>query len=199
MLYYRNKKQSQGFYIMNAAYVSLEEAKELSLKYVREAYLYFVNNIDKTPFANQRHCIKEMPLILWKKKGFKLAGTAYYYCNTIEMNINFLYSPDAMRFIKYTAIHELAHIINYWFGGRNHDKQWKYIAVFIGDDGKRCHDYKLPENENRKYTAYCACREWKLTKYRYDKCNKYRCRSCGQLLDKYPYQILSIHCHKQVV
>jgi len=187
---------------MDTAYVSLEEAKRLSFQYVKEAYDYFVEHIEETPFRYEKHRIKLMPFIIWKKKGFKLAGTAHGgSLNTIEMNINFLYSPDAMRFIKNTSVHELAHLINGWFHGRNHDKQWKYIAKFIGDDGERCHDYKLPEiaSNNHKYTAYCACREWKFTKYRYDKCadGGYRCRKCGELLSTKPYQILTIHVKAQ--
>ena len=99
------------------------------------------------------------------------------------MNLNYLTSPDAMRFIKNTMVHELAHIINYYYGGRNHDKQWKYIARLLGDDGERCHDYATPENKPVKKTYQLKCTKcgkiYDVTAYRYNRYNSYRCR-CGK-------------------
>lgn len=171
---------------MATLYVSVEEAIKMSNEILDNAFNYFMeNHYEKNCFLHPKHQMFSMrglckPTVIWKKKGFGVAGTACSWNNTIEMNLNYLTSPDALKFIKYTMLHELAHIINAFYGGRNHDKQWKYIARLIGDDGERCHDYRTPENKPIKKTYKLKCEKcgkvYEVTAYRYNRYQSYRCR-----------------------
>lgn len=109
---------------------------------------------------------KHMPIIRFKKFGFNYAGKTFfqhvndsYLTIIIEMNENYLYSADAEKFIKYTTLHELAHAFAYLYDKSiGHNKVWKQIAIALGDDGKRCHDYARPINASvRKPTKRTEC------------------------------------------
>lgn len=96
-------------------------------------------------------------IITWKKMGFRAAGkTLIYTTGRIEivMNINYLYSKDAKKFISNTLRHELAHALSWKYNQTcGHDKTWKNIARVIGDDAERCHDYAAPMNKPVKNTV----------------------------------------------
>ena len=66
---------------------------------------------------------------------------------------------NAEKFIKYTTLHELAHAFAYLYDKSiGHNKVWKQIAIALGDDGKRCHDYARPINASvRKPTKRTEC------------------------------------------
>ena len=132
-----------------------------------------------------RSVVPNIPEVVWKKKGYRLAGTACPQLNKIEMNTNYLHSPDAMEFIRSTMLHELAHILNAYYGGRNHDKQWKNICYIIGDDGGRCHNYRKPENAPEKKQNILKCihcgHEYSVSTYKYNRHLRYRCK-CGNKL-----------------
>ena len=115
--------------------------------------------------THQEHLIckmGEMPIISWKKFGFRMAGRYCYYCfkdninkdkkvlnDFIEMNINFLTVKDVETFLKDTIRHELAHCINKRVcNGDNHDKTWKNIARIIGDSGEIYHQYGRAKSYN---------------------------------------------------
>ena len=172
-------------------YVKLETAIELGNEVLHEGIKKFIAHLGNNNYYRMiasslgKSAIPNIPDVVWKKKGYGLAGTAYPHLNKIEMNSNYLYSPDAMKFIRSTMLHELAHILNAYYGGRNHDKQWKDICHIIGDDGGRCHDYKKPENapeKNRKKVKCKSCgRIYELTAYRYNRIERYRCKCHGDL------------------
>ena len=174
-----------------AEYITLEKAIELGNAVLNEGMAKWER------FANDpawQYCAKRAghigkpstPAVVWKKKGYGLAGTAYCSLNKIEMNSNYLHSPDALKFIRNTMLHELAHILNGYYGGRNHDYQWREICHIIGDDGERCHDYRRPENapaKDRKIIKCVKCgKEYQVTNYRYQRYSKYRCRCKGELV-----------------
>jgi predicted SprT family Zn-dependent metalloprotease len=172
---------------MATMYVSVEVAEKMGQEVLDKAFNEFMeHHYEKNCFLKPKRNMFSMvtvlrkPTIVWKKKGFGVAGTAHSRENKIEMNLNYLTSPDAMRFIKNTMVHELAHIINSYYGGRNHDKQWKYIARLLGDDGERCHDYRTPENKPIKKTYQLKCEKcgkvYDVTAYRYNRYQSYRCR-----------------------
>ncbi len=136
-------------------YVSLENATRIANEIADKAWA------DLKPQTIRFGVLGARPVIIWKKKGFGAAGCFTYDTITgkshIEMNINYLFSPDAEKFIKNTTIHELAHAATYkLFKTCKHDKAFKYMAICMGDDGNRCHDYRTPENSNKK-TVTCNC------------------------------------------
>ena len=100
---------------------------------------------------------KYNPTVSFKKIGFRVAGRTIFIKNIknpnnmtvkIQMNTNYLYSSDYKNFLKYTTLHEFAHFLAFIYdNSTGHNKTWKMIAKFIGDDGKRCHDYASPNNK----------------------------------------------------
>ena len=137
------------------------------------------------PVINSFGFLLNHNITIWKKKGFGAAGCFTYNKTTgechIEMNINYLYSPDAMKFIVATTKHELAHAATYkLFKTCNHDKAFKYMAICMGDDGERCHDYRTPENSNRT-SITCKCGvTFSLTPHKIKKAKAgyYFCNNC---------------------
>ena len=108
---------------------------------------------------------KYNPTVSFKKIGFRVAGRTIFIKNPnditvrIQMNTNYLYSSDYKNFLKYTTLHELAHAFAYLYDKSiGHNKVWKQIAIALGDDGKRCHDYARPINASvRKPTKRTEC------------------------------------------
>lgn len=174
-----------------AVYVELEKAIEIGNEVLNEGIKKFIEQLDNNPIFAMRakmfgkSVMPPTPTVVWKKKGYGLAGTAYSSLNLIEMNSNYLHSPDAMKFIRNTMLHELAHILNGYYGGYNHDSQWKFICHLIGDDGGRCHDYRRPENAPAKVRYNIKCKEcgmiYEVTAYKYNRYTRYRCKCHGQL------------------
>lgn len=174
-----------------AEYVSLEKAIELGNKVLAEGlnkWEQFENSLAWKYIAERAGHFEKItcPTVVWKKKGFGVAGTAYCNKNLIEMNSNYLHSPDALEFIRNTMLHELAHILNGYYGGRNHDRQWKEICHILGEDGERCHNYRKPENAPQKDRKIIKCvecgKEYQVTNYRYNRYSNYRCRCKGKLV-----------------
>ena len=169
-----------------AVYVELEKAVELGNAVLNEGIKRFIEQLNSNPVFEMRakmmgvSTVPPIPDVVWKKKGFRVAGTAFPSLNKIEMNSNYLQSPDAEKFIRNTMLHELAHIINGHFGGRNHDNQWKFICYLIGDDGERCHDYRKPENATPKIRHELRCKScgkvYSVTTYKYNRYRRYSCR-----------------------
>ena len=146
---------------------------------IKDYYQYVQQLIDqKWLFAKTKYNLNDQdkPKVIWKKIGYRVAGRAHYKFDKylrrnvyiIYMNTNFLNSIDVDRFVIYTSIHELAHIIDkIVYGNFGHRKTWKEIDIFLGDDGVRCHDYKLPlknksivKKSKRRQTYYvtkCHC------------------------------------------
>ena len=80
-------------------YISVEVASQKSFDFAMQAYTNFINNVPMS-LKSRRNGVPAFPKIIWKKKGYRLAGTAKAWCNQIEMNINFLCSPSYEEFIK---------------------------------------------------------------------------------------------------
>lgn len=167
-------------------YISLENATRIANETADKAWA------DLKPKTIRFGILGLRPTIIWKKKGFGAAGCFTYNKTTgechIEMNINYLYSPDAMKFIVATTKHELAHAATYkLFKTCNHDKAFKYMAICMGDDGERCHDYRTPENSTKKNFA-CPCgTTFSLTPYRINKAKTgvYFCSKCKTNLKEF--------------
>ena len=176
-----------------AVYVELDRAMELGNAVLYEGVKRFIKHLETSHYFKAmasslgKSAIPNIPEVVWRKKGYGLAGTAKCRENIIEMNSNYLQSPDAEKFIKNTMLHELAHILNHYYGGRNHDQQWKSICYILGDDGERCHDYRRPENApvKKRYEVKCeSCGQvLKLTAYKFNRLSKYCCGKChGKLV-----------------
>jgi predicted SprT family Zn-dependent metalloprotease len=168
-------------------YIDIKTANELAAEVFESAMNNWRNYCVRNALTKTLNATKDYGYTMtvdWKKIGFRCAGrtcreksfgTERLY---IEMNINYLYSVDAIKFIKHTLIHELAHLLAYKFNGSwGHDKTWKAIASILGDDGKRCHNYATPENRPERKTVKrirvkCPnCRAiYNLTPYMYKQC-----------------------------
>lgn len=128
-------------------YIDLKTAETLANEYVNNAIKVFKENVKNSVLnASLFDCFKK-PEIVWKKRGFRIAGSYMPHSNLISMNTNYLYSKDAERFIKSTVVHELAHAINRVYFGRCHDTQWKYICKLMNYPANIYHNYSLPENK----------------------------------------------------
>lgn len=128
-------------------YIGLKTAEALANEYVDNAIKVFKENVKNSELNDLLFDYFKKPEIVWKKRGFRIAGSYMPYSNLINMNINYLYSKDAEMFIKNTIVHELAHAINRVYFGRCHDKQWKYICKLMNYPANIYHNYSLPENK----------------------------------------------------
>ena len=139
------------------AYIDIKTANEIAAEVFETAMNDWRNYCVKNALVKAWNATKDYGYYMtvdWKKIGFRCAGrtcrekTCGIERLYIEMNVNYLYSVDAIKFIKNTLIHELAHLLAYKFNGSwGHDKTWKIIASILGDDANRCHNYATPENK----------------------------------------------------
>lgn len=128
-------------------YIDLKTAETLANECIDNAIKVFKENVKNSELNDLLFDYFKKPEIVWKKRGFRIAGSYIPYSNLISMNINYLYSKDAERFIKNTIVHELAHAINRVYFGSKHDKQWKYICKLMDYPANIYHNYSLPENK----------------------------------------------------
>lgn len=128
-------------------YIDLKTAEALANEYVDNAIKVFKENVKNSELNDLLFDCFKKPEIIWKKRGFGIAGSYMPYSNLINMNINYLYSKDAEMFIKNTIVHELAHAINKIYFGRCHDAQWKYICKLLNHPANIYHTYAAPENK----------------------------------------------------
>ena len=165
--------------------VDLEFAKNRSNEIVYNEWEKIKKNISELP--------ENPPKIIWKKMGFRSAGMARGFYQSGEMlifmNINFLYSKDALSFIENTTRHELAHCVT--FATRiemKHDNYWRTVCKFIGGNGNRCHSYEAPLNKPKRalYEYTCSCRHHFLSKRDHNKFMKgikFSCNYCGSYIE----------------
>ena len=178
-------------------YISLEEAQKISLKDLKEMLKFY--NEYWHPVVGA----VELPILIWRKMGFNTAGRATYSSkennkkSLIEMNINFLQSKDAKKFIHNTLAHELAHIIAFRdFNSRGHDRYWREVAYRLGDDGERLHDYSTPENKPKKeyYQLTCKCGlTHEFTARRFKNVGRYFCSKCHQNMEDVLYTLKKVY------
>ena len=128
-------------------YVDLKTAETLANEYMDNAIKVFKENVKNSKLNSFLFEYFEKPEVVWKKRGFRVAGSYTPCLNLIKMNINYLYSKDAEMFIKNTIVHELAHAINKIYFGRCHDAQWKYICKLMNRSPNIYHNYRTPENK----------------------------------------------------
>ena len=86
---------------------------------------------------------------------------------------------NAWDAIHSTFMHELAHVLAPWHG---HSDVWKQIAIRLGDDGERCHNYENMARKPRPRKAVAACIPCEKVWYRKKRLNKNRtfhCPICG--------------------
>lgn len=180
------------------AYIDIKTANEIAAEVFETAMNDWRNYCMKNALVKAWNSTKDYGYYMtvdWKKIGFRCAGrtcrekTSGIERLYIEMNVNYLYSVDAIKFIKNTLIHELAHLFAYKFNGSwGHDKTWKIIASILGDDANRCHNYATPENkpERKKITRIAVVcpncgRTHNLTPYMYKQCKSgTRICRCGK-------------------
>ena len=128
-------------------YIDLKTAETLANEYMDNAIKVFKENVKNSKLNSFLFDYFKKPEIVWKKRGFRVAGSYVPSLNLIKMNINYLYSKDAEMFIKNTIVHELAHAINKIYFGRCHDAQWKYICKLMNRSSNIYHNYRTPENK----------------------------------------------------
>lgn len=128
-------------------YIDLKTADVLVNQYMDDAIKVFKENVKNSKLNNLLFEHFKKPEVVWKKRGFRVAGSYVPFFNLIKMNSNYLYSKDAERFLKETTLHELAHAINKIYFGRCHDAQWKYICKLMNRSPNIYHNYRTPENK----------------------------------------------------
>lgn len=180
---------------MFTQYVSLEDAQVRSQQVFHEVIkkinsMCYTEHVINEQFRTRVIDILNNTSITWRKMGFTSAGKTIkrggmfpeYH---IEMNINYLYSKDAERFVKYTMIHELVHVIaDVYNGSWGHNSTFYRFDVMFGGRGTRCCDYLTPDNKpkDNKISFLCTHCGAKitLTPYMIQKCKtgKYVCSTC---------------------
>lgn len=172
-------------------YVSLEEAKKQSnivFNQTIDIFKQYCNENNCNSFFDEVHTALKHTDIWWDNLGFRFAGKVIKFADNnyvIKMNINYLYSKDAAKFVKLTLIHEMAHIVAYYkCKNFHHNKIFKTFDKILGDIGKSRHNYKDPTNKpktNRIEVICPICKtKYKLTKYMYEQCKSGTriCRKC---------------------
>ena len=173
-------------------YVSLVEAK-------RRSTIVFDKTIDKfEKYCSERNknlffdivsTAFHKTIIQWKELGFHVAGEVIEFddCYVINMNINYLYSKDAKKFVKLTLIHEMAHIVAKCNCGTfRHNKIFKQFDKILGGRGTTHHNYDTPTNKperkNNRIEVVCPIcgTKYSLTKYMINSCKNGEriCRKC---------------------
>ena len=147
---------------MEQPFISLERAKTQVNEIVDDAYAGFEKRVFSDPglvgAGSKPISDLRKPAIAWKKLGFGIAGRTRCESNIIEMNINYLYSRDYDRFIRYTSLHELAHSIAFQlFDDARHDGIWRNIDRLLGGGSSCCHDYARPINAPKKLRYIYEC------------------------------------------
>ena len=167
-------------------YIGVTVAKKTANTLAKAAWERFVEKC--TPYQKKK--LGTFPKIVWEKRGFRIAGEANLTDNVISMNINYLYSSDANRFVTETIIHELAHIVAYRvYNSGGHDAKWRNTCLWLGGNGVRCHEYKTPINKPGYTTMKvfkCTCGvQFEFTEKQAKKYlgGEYRCHKCHRNLD----------------
>ena len=153
-------------------FVPLETAKMQARSAYREALERLKKHClsqNETQFYERAVKVLDRTPIYWEKIGFLSCGRTKKYKNgrneivyEIIMNSNFLYSEDAPDFIKYTLIHELAHVIaSVYDGTLEHNETFQNFDRILGGDGARFAPFRDPIISVRVDTsmrAICAPR-----------------------------------------
>ena len=94
--------------------------------------------------------------------------------------------------LKTTVPHEVAHyVVDIIYGLRNtlpHGKEWHNVmAMFNADSSVTCSFEMdgIPTKQYKRYSYFCSCRTYELTKIRHNRALKgvcYNCRNCKQIL-----------------
>jgi predicted SprT family Zn-dependent metalloprotease len=107
------------------------------------------------------------------------------------MNIKYLDSKDAIKFIWNTTKHELGHCLNYRINKRTgHDASFKAIVTAIGGDPSTYHDYEDSEivsssKRQPKTEVKCKCGaifHLSPTRMKRAKLGVYTCSKCKENL-----------------
>jgi predicted SprT family Zn-dependent metalloprotease len=83
------------------------------------------------------------------------AGRAWWRRRHIELSGKIFKYADNIAGLPNTVKHEAAHIIanNKYGKNQHHNRRWRNVFLRLGGDGKRCHDFSLPEERKRKPKA----------------------------------------------
>ena len=135
--------------------IDLETAKSQARNTYRETLECLKNHClaqNETQFYDRVIKVLNRTPIYWEKIGLLDGGQTHRRRNDngqfsyeIVMNIKFLYSEDAASFIKYTLIHELAHVIaDVYDGSFCHNETFQRFDRLFGGTGKESLTCKKP-------------------------------------------------------
>lgn len=108
--------------------------------------------------ANSRYCITMPNIVIKFDLTGKAAGQAVnqYGIFSVRFNMHMIknHFDDVLN---NTVPHEVAHIVCMYTGmGKNHDKVWKSVCIYLGGNGKRCHEMTTVAGRNTKKYRYVA-------------------------------------------
>lgn len=158
--------------------ISIEYAKSISNQSIKESWELMLNILKENGLGKFVGILKEPPKVYWNKLDEPNVAGYYHYprgkhpqgqlivpfhwSDYIEMNIDFLTSPDAEEFIWETSKHELGHCINWRLNKRkHHDQAFRAIMRAIGGDPSTFHNYGTNDVQKKKGTVQfqCGCGE----------------------------------------
>ena len=185
--------------------MTVEDATALANRSIQESWDIMINLLKERHLERFAERLQQPPTVVWKP--FRSMNVAAWYRtfnlkhpkknfskqwkwdDVIEMNSDYLTSPDAERFVWETSKHELGHCINFRLNNRTgHDKSFKAIVEAIGGNSATCHNYDLTDKQRKKMHKFtCKCgKSWWVTNYwvKKFKSGNYLCKECEANLNE---------------
>lgn len=147
--------------------ITIEEANKIANESIQQAWKTFMDELHERALDNHAKRMGKPPTVEWRSIRGGVGGL--YYCgeshpgkifkevnqsivpfnwkDSIEMNTRYLYleNEESREFVKYVALHELGHCLNYRLNKRrNHDKCFRAIMRTIGGSPDSCHNFNDP-------------------------------------------------------
>jgi len=104
----------------------------------------------------------------------------------------YIFAKYFIENLKTTVPHEVAHyVVDIIYGLRNtlpHGKEWRNVMAMFNVDSSVTCSFEMdgiPTKQYKRYSYFCSCRTYELTKIRHNRALKgvcYNCRNCKQIL-----------------
>ncbi|GGA79490.1 protein SprT [Neiella marina] len=132
----------------------------------------------------------ERPTLMLNQRG-TIAGSARLQTQVLRLNPVLLVA-EPQAFIGQILPHELAHLLVHQLYGRvaPHGAQWQQMMESVFDvPAERTHRLDVSAVQGEMFLYHCGCQQHQLTIRRHNRVLRgasYRCRGCGEELQKLP-------------